>query len=208
MVATTGDKEARLRSPAEHRRDGRDVGKMGPAMEGVIAQQRVPGLKRSNPACLQLSQQIADAVAHRAEMDRNVRCIGHKCTGVIEQGTGKIQPFADVHGSTALTETFPHLLGDRHEAMAEQLPCHRSRPARSVLVRPNAPLEQESSIGIDMGIPARLEHDAAGGLRDQGGTIEHRSGRHLLAIHSRHRDPALVPQVQRHRLRWNRGRTG
>jgi len=52
-------------------------------------------------------------------MDRNVRCIGHKGTGVIEQGTGKIQPFADVHGSTALAETFPHLLGDRHEAMAE-----------------------------------------------------------------------------------------
>ena len=35
---------------------------MGPAMERVIAQERVPGLKRSNPACLELSQQITNDV--------------------------------------------------------------------------------------------------------------------------------------------------
>ena len=64
--------------------------------------------------------QIADAVAHRAEVHRNVRCIGHKGTGVIEQGTGKIQAFPNIGGEGGPLQLFAHLLDQALQPVHDQ----------------------------------------------------------------------------------------
>ena len=98
---------------------------MGAAVERIVAQQRVARLKGVQITGLQLGQKIANAVPHRAEMNRDVGCIGDQATGGIEQGTGEIQPLADVHRTTALAQLLTHLLGNRHEPVAEQFRLHR-----------------------------------------------------------------------------------
>ena len=94
-------------------------------MERVVAEQRVAGLQRCGITARHLGQQIAHAVAHRSEVHRNVGSIGHQGTRGIEQRTGEIQALADVHGTTALPQLFPHLFSDRHEAVSKQFRLQR-----------------------------------------------------------------------------------
>ena len=89
-------------------------------MERVVAEQRVAGLQRCDITGRHLGQQVANAVAHRSEVHRNVGGIGHQGPRGIKQRTGEIQALADVHGATALPQLFPHLFGDRHEAVTKQ----------------------------------------------------------------------------------------
>ena len=88
-------------------------------MERVIAQQGVARLQRQHRASRHLLEQITHAVSHRTEAYGNMRCIGDQPTVGIKQRTGEIKPFADIHRATRLAKALPHLLSDRHEAMAK-----------------------------------------------------------------------------------------
>ena len=136
VMTTAGHEEAGLLpSDAEHRRDRRDVGKMGPTMERVIAEPRVTRLQRRQHPTRHLIQQIANGIAHGSEMHRNVWGIRHQRSIPIEDRTGEIETFADVHGTARLLQPLPHLLGDRHEAVAEQFSQSGILMIRTALVR-------------------------------------------------------------------------
>ena len=170
-MATTGHKEAGLIPIAEHRRYGGDIGQVGAAVEGVVAEQRVARLQRCNIASGYLSQQVTHAVSHRSQMHRDVGGIGHQGTRGIEQRTGEIQALANVHGSAALPQLFPHLFGDRHEAVAKQFRLKRvvritlRQRWRTGLRLPA--LQQQRVPQRHPCLPALLQNRASGGFGDQ-----------------------------------------
>ena len=57
-----------------------------------------------------------------------MRGIGHQGSLPIEQGAGKIKPFADVHRAAGLTEPLSHPFRDLHETVMEQAQIHRIGP--------------------------------------------------------------------------------
>ena len=125
MVPAACDKEAGRTGAHKHRRDRRDVRQMGPSMEGVIADHHITGLERRHRPLLHLGKQIHHGIPHGAQMHGNVGRIGHKGPFGIEQGAGKIEPFADIHRSAGLAQPFPHPFRDHHEAVMEEAQLHR-----------------------------------------------------------------------------------
>ena len=125
MVPAAGHEKIRPGVIEEDRSDGSDIGQMRSAMEWVIAEPCVTGLETIQRADLKLGQQITNTIPHRAEMDGDVGCVGHKAPISVKQRTREIQPFADVHRSAALLQTLTHLLSDGHETMPEQLRFQR-----------------------------------------------------------------------------------
>ena len=203
MVTTAGHEEAGFRVLAEHRRDRRDVGQMGSPMERIVAQQRVARLKRLQFTVLQLAEKIAHAIPHRAEVHRNVGRIGNQATGGIKQRAGKIKALADVHRATALAQLLAHLLGNRHEAVPEQLRLQRIRqPCRRLAcVQGNRTiaLKQQGTRGIQPSCPALLDNDAADRLTDQGRARNLLAMNKRAALMQRNITPAPVRLMQRHR---------
>ena len=81
----------------EHGHDHRDVGKMGAAAIGRIEYIDVAAQNASSVAGLPARfDNRPNAVAHRSEMDGNVRGIGDQAPVPIEQGTGEIEPLLDI----------------------------------------------------------------------------------------------------------------
>ncbi len=62
-----------------------------------------------------------DRLAHRAEVHRHVRRVGDQVARAVEDRTGKVEPLLDVHRVRRVLQPKPHLLGDRHEEIVEDL---------------------------------------------------------------------------------------
>ena len=101
-MATTGHKETWRRRSAEHRRDRCDVRKVGAAMKRIVAEPRVSLAQIFHISRGDLLKQILDTFSHRPQMHRDMRSIRHQFALTVEQGTGEVEPFADVHRTTAL----------------------------------------------------------------------------------------------------------
>ena len=54
-------------------------------------------------------------------MHRHVRGVGDEAALAVEHGAGKVEPLLDVDRIGGVLQRHPHLLGDRHEEMVEDL---------------------------------------------------------------------------------------
>ena len=64
-------------------------------------------------------------LAHRAQMNRNVRSVGDQAPVRCEDGAREIQPFFDIHRVGRIGQRRAHLLGDRHKEVVKHLQHHR-----------------------------------------------------------------------------------
>src|SRR5690606_41577693 len=100
-------------------------------------------------------------------MDRHVWSIGYKSAVAVEDGTGEIQPFLYVDRMGGVLQRHPHLLGDGHEKVVEDLQHYGVGAVLPGLIRAegNAPpllfaATQKHVVSRgDIGPPARFDHD-------------------------------------------------
>ena len=133
-----------------------------------------------------------DGLAHRAQVDRDVRRVGDQAAVGVEDRAGEVEPLLDVDRVRGRPQPLPHLLGDRHEQVAEDLQEHwvrlRRGPGRGRRVRSD-PGEQQVQPVRDRGPPAGLDHRRRQVLGDDGGPVHGLPGRQLATPVERHRRP-------------------
>ena len=166
------------RPARRNRGDHGHVGQVGAAVIGIVEGDHIARLQRLPPQ----PQHGLHAFAHRAEMDRDMRRVGHQRALGVEHRARKIQPFLDVDAERCVLQHRAHLLGDVHEQIVEQLEQHRiglrAAGGHAGRARFGAPQQQVIEIG-HLGAPARLDDRGRVGLADQ-----RRSG-----------DPVARPQI-------------
>ena len=88
-----------------------------------VRQVRTPFKRRVRDVCGICFERIVfgdkrlDDTAHRAQMDRNMRCIGDKIAFGVENGTRKVQTLSDVGRNRTLLEHIPHPRCDEPETV-------------------------------------------------------------------------------------------
>ena len=159
---------------------------MGATVEGVVGDQRVAGLERFQIPVFHRPHQGQNALAHRAQVHGDVRGIGHQAPAAIEQGAGEIKALLDVHRDARLLQTRPHLLGDRHEAMAKQLQIDGVRFAGPLGAAAETTRllegQEQFAAGQATGTPAGRQQVGSRGLTDQGGPLQHLTSRDRVAL--------------------------
>ena len=158
-----------------------DIRQMGTAVVRVVDRIHLTRPHCADPA----ADDFPDGGAHRAEMYRNVRCIGNQVAVRIEQRTREVQPLTDIHRLGSRLQPEAHLLGDRHEQVVEDLQEHGiGLGARIGLHGGYHPLgEQMSGLG-QLRLPAIVDDGGGVGLDD-----DRRAGHSLPWPH-----PLPVPQ--------------
>ncbi|CAI8178060.1 MAG: Uncharacterised protein [Prochlorococcus marinus str. MIT 9215] len=101
-MPATGNEIARLLAIGEHRGDGRDIRQMSAAMKGVVAENGLAFAQGKALSSSDLLKQINDGFTHRSKVNGNVGSIGDKCSLVVKNSAGEVQPFADIHRTTRL----------------------------------------------------------------------------------------------------------
>ena len=148
---------------------------MGAAIERVVGDDRIPGLQGLELPLLNGPHQGQHALPHGAQMNGDVRSIGHQTSPPVKEGTGEIQPLFDVHRDAGLLQTGAHLLGNRHEAMAEQLQIDRVRISGLGLagLKTSRCIETQEQFAPRQAArtPGRGQQVGACGLTDQGRTL-------------------------------------
>ncbi len=226
MVTAAGHEQHRRRRTAsarrKHRRDRRDVGQVGAAVVGVVAEHHIPRGQGRPLTASDRRQQGGDTVAHRTQMHGDVGRVGHQGAAAVEHGAGEVEPLADVHRAGALLQPRTHLFGHRHEAVVVELQqggigpgggrradggrdggrgCDSRECGGSSAHPPPPPLEQQSTSGQQPGLPARLQQAGGGGIADQSRPLQHLAGVELLPLPVGHRQPlAVVPERAGNRL--------
>ena len=128
-------------------------------------------------------------------MHRHVRRVGDEFALVVEDRAGEVEPLLDVDGVGGLLERQPHLLGDVHEEVVEDLEHDRvgvgadGMPGRC-LARPR---EDEVRAPGEGGLPAVLDHGGVVRLDDEGRAFDLLPGLELQAVV----DVAVVPLAVR-----------
>ena len=87
----------------------------------------------------------------------------------VEQRAGEVEPLLDVDRIGGVLQRHAHLLGDRHEEVVEHLEHHRVERGADRGLRARAARRGCSirwSRGVQLGAPARLDHDGRGRLDD------------------------------------------
>ncbi len=201
VMTATADKE---QNPAprliEHRRNDRHVRQVRAAVERVVERHHVARLQRAAP----VAQHRPHALAHRAEMHRHMRRIGHQRALGVEDRAAKIQPLLDVHAHRGVLQHRTGLLGDVHEQIVEQLQQHRI----GTLAVPPARASRAARCGAaqmiergDLRLPLGLDHRGRVGLADQ------RRSRDPVAGQQIRRDRTPVRRARPRRYRFSPGRS-
>ena len=116
MVPAIGNEKQNVApGGVEYRGDHGHVGQVSAAVIGVVEGDHVARLQRSLPQ----PKHGPHAFAHRTEMDRDVRGVGHQPALGVEDGARKIQPLLDVDAERGVLQHRAHLLGDIHEQVVE-----------------------------------------------------------------------------------------
>ena len=146
-----------LAGVVEYRRHHRDIGQMRAAIVGRVQREHVA---RMDVALVQPDHGL-DRAVHGAQMHRHVRGVGDQRAGAVEDRAGEVQPLLDVHRRRRVLQRHPHLLGDRHEEVVEDLQhdriclgAERGLPLLLLDAR-----KQYMVLGGDLGAPAGLDHD-------------------------------------------------
>jgi hypothetical protein len=122
MVAARADVEQHaLALLVERGRDDGDVGKVRAAVVRVVQHEHVARLDAPGV----LADHGLDRLAHRAQVHRHVRRVGDEVALGVEQRAREVQPLLDVHRVRRVLQLQPHLLGDVHEQVVEDLQHHR-----------------------------------------------------------------------------------
>ena len=106
--------------------DHGDVGEVGAAVVGVV--ERVD-VARLDAALVAVDDHLY-RLAHRAQVDRDVRRVRDQAAVGVEDRAGEVEPLLDVDRVRGRPQPLAHLLGDRHEQVAEDLKEHRVRLRR------------------------------------------------------------------------------
>ena len=100
-------------------------GRCVPPLNGLFSATTSPGFSVSRA----VAQHGAHALAHRAEMHRHVRRVGHQAALGVEDRAGEIQPLLDVDAQRGVLQHRAGLLRHVHEQVVEQFQQHRIGPA-------------------------------------------------------------------------------
>ena len=195
MGARTDEEQRRLAPAVEHRRHDRDVREVRAAVVGRVQGVYVAGLHRA-PA---FPDDRGDALAHGAEVDRNVGRVRHEAARGVEYRAREVQAFLDVDGVRGVLEDDAHLFGDGHEQVVEYLQHDRVhvRADGGAGVPWRHPLEDETTARGRRGPPAGLDDGGTVGLDDDRGAGEPVSRAHLRAVD----DGRLAPPAPGERRR-------
>ena len=121
MAAARDEEQDLLPRLVEDRRDDGDVRQVGAAVVGRVHHVDIAGLQ----GAAVLLQHRAHRLAHRAQVNRDMRRIGDQIAVGVEHRAGEIEPLLDVHRIGGVLQRHAHLLGDRHEEVVEHLQHHR-----------------------------------------------------------------------------------
>ncbi len=171
MVAARADVEqypfARL---VEHGRDHRHIRQMGAAVVRIVEH---VDIARVHAARVGLHHGL-DALAHGAQVHRHMGRVGDQVAFGVEDGAAKVQPFLDVDGVGRVLQPQPHLLGDRHEQVVEDLQHDRiGRGADGAALGQRLhPRQHQVVLRRDLGLPARLHHRGGVGFSDDGRALD------------------------------------
>ena len=135
MVAPGGDECRRLGFlGVEHRNNHSDVRQMGPATIGIIQHISIAGADSAAIAAIAARvDDPADALAHRAEVHRDVRRIGDQRALGVKYRAREVEPLLDVDAGRRRLERDSHFLRDGHEEVVENLEADRIDPGASRL---------------------------------------------------------------------------
>src|SRR5258708_30017181 len=127
MVAARCNECGRIGLTAiEDGHDDGDVGKVCTAAIGII---KIIGAAAKDAAAVPLfSSRLddpPDALAHRAQMNGNMRSIGDERALLVEDRAGKIEPLLDIDARCRRLERDSHFLGNRHEEIVENFEANR-----------------------------------------------------------------------------------
>ncbi len=142
----------------------RDVGQVRAAVVRVVEHIHVAALHGG----VALDHGL-DRLAHRAQVHRHVRCVGDQFAVGVEERATEVESLLDVHRVGGVLQPQPHLLGDVHEQVVEDLEHHRvglgadrmlrgARPHARQLDRAG-PHEPRLPAGLDHGGRVLLGHD-------------------------------------------------
>ena len=116
-------------------------------------------------------------------MHGHVRRVGDQVAVGVEDRAGEVEPLLDVHRVGGVGERDPHLLGDRHEQVVEDLEQHgiRRRPERVRALGRDHALQHEVVARRERCAPAGLDHGGRIRFADHGGAVDQVAGAQVLA---------------------------
>ena len=179
MVAARGDEPGgRVAIVGEDRHDDGDIGQMRAA--AIRRVERV-GVTPADSAPVGIAparvQNRADALAHRAQMHRDVRRVGDEIAARIEQGAGEIEPLANVDRGGRALQRGAHLLGDAHEQASEDREAGGvARGADAGGLAGGDAVEQQIADRIDARAPAGFDDRGRHRIDDQRGAVDRMTG--------------------------------
>ena len=123
-----------------------------------------------------------------------MRRVGDEVARAVEQGAGEVEPLLDVHRVGGVLQAQPHLLGDRHEQVVEDLEQHGVdlRADRLALLARRDPLQDQLVERRDLGLPARVDHRGGVGLGDDRRPVDAVARARLGPSVQRRVEPAAV----------------
>ena len=185
MMGPAGREEQQLAGAGVvKRRDHGNVGQVGAAAVGIVGNKDVA---RSDDGVL--GENLPDGLAHRTEMDRDVRGVHDQVAAGREQGTTEVQPLLDVDAGGRVPQRYAHLLGDADEVVVEDLQHHGvgvggflTQSVRSTLRSTFRHIGQEQvAAGKDFALPAGIDDRGRGRLAEDGGTAKRVAGPNRVA---------------------------
>ena len=153
---------------------------------GVVQRHHIAGLERRTPR----ADDGAHTFPHGAQMHRHVRGVGNQRASGIENSTGKIQSFLDIHRKASVLQHCACLFSDAHEQVVEEFEHYRIGPRRiggtaSTHARGDAAQHQVIARG-DFRFPARFHHGGGIGFAQQRRPLDAIPGaEHFTILHRR-----------------------
>ena len=174
VVTARGDVEQHvLPRPVVDRCDDRDVRQVGASVVRIVDRVDVSGLHLAGPAL----DHLLHACAHRAQVDRHVRCVGDQVAVGIEERTGEVQPLLDVDRLGRRLQPYTHLLGDGHEQVVEDLQLYGVDLGADVLAveRRSGPFDLQVTALGECGQPTTVDNRRRVGFGDDRRTCHRRT---------------------------------
>ncbi len=169
----------------EHRDDHRDIGQMGAAAIGIVEH---VGIAAPEPATVTGFAAGLDharnAVAHAAQMHRDMRGIGDQFAGRIEQRAGKIEALLDVDRGGGGLQHDAHFLGNGHEQIVVDLQPDGigEGPRRTAARQRFVALQDQATLDRPLRLPAGFDHRGRGRIDDQYGPHDRFAANHCGAV--------------------------
>ena len=150
--------------------DHGDVGEVGAAVVRVVEDVDVAAAD----ARVALDHHL-DRLAHGAQVHRHVRRVGDQAAVGVEDRAGKVEPLLDVDRVRGGLQAHPHLFGDRHEQVVEDLehaPGRRSCPPGPLAGRAVTRDSSRSPRSLTTARQPGLDHGGGEFLGDDGRAVD------------------------------------